>query len=633
MSAICGLIGSFAAVSSAEHDVSLLVDGLAKRAAGAAARFAAPEAILASRAGPAGGGVVRRSADARYSAVCDGEVFNKPQIFEYLQSRGVTPASGDATELLLQCFILEGADALRRVDGQFALAVWDSQRRTLHIARDFLGVIPAYYFASPKGAAFASEIKALIRHPAVGRSYDLASVSNYLTFLTVPGPSTLFKGVRKVPAGHMVEISSSGAVTLRRFWDLLQEPIDERDDANFYVSRVRELHQRAVSNRMVDGPVGAMCSGGNDSSANVSLMSRLAGGGSRIHTFTVGLAEFEGDPAYTDLLYARKVAEQAGTQHHEHLMTTDEFLAEIPAVTGDLDDLVSEPSSIFLRCALRLAKDSGVTTVLTGEANDELCCGHGEMIDIRKGYYDRWQPYMRKPALLRRLAAIAAPLLSPSRKDILTRAARGEEYFWSFEIGWPQTAKSEILSAQAMSALRGTSSWEVVQRCLDQFGKSAHAKRDYLNYIVYNMMQDFYFGNLMLGKLDLLARGLGLDARCPYTEPTYAHWVYNIPAQFKLRDGTVKWFFKKAIEGVLADDIIYRPKQGFRTPVVELFKGRLGDWARPILMEGGFTAEGILNKTHLQRMLDMHRSGVADFSNRLWTVMALNLWYERWIRG
>ena len=314
-------------------------------------------------------------------------------------------------------------------------------------------------------------------------------------------------------------------------------------------------------------------------------------------------------------------------------MSTDEFLNSIAAVTDDLDDLVSEPSSIFLRRALQLAKDSGVTTVITGEANDELCCGHGEMIDIRRGYYQRWQPYMRKPAFLRKLAALLVPVISPTRRDILTRAARGEEYFWSFEIGWPQTAKAQILTPAAMASLGSDTSADVVARCRERFDRSGHASRDYLNFIVYTMMQDYYFGNLMLGKLDLLARGLGLDARCPYTEPGYARFVFNIPAQFKLRDNTVKWFFKQAIEGLLPDSIIYRPKQGFRTPVVELFKGRLGDWARPVLLDGGFTAEGVVSRQHVADLLQAHRDGKGDFSNKLWTLMALNLWHDRWLKS
>jgi asparagine synthase (glutamine-hydrolysing) len=172
----------------------------------------------------------------------------------------------------------------------------------------------------------------------------------------------------------------------------------------------------------------------------------------------------------------------------------------------------------------------------------------------------------------------------------------------------------------------------VAAACRERFDASPHAGRDYLAYVVYAMMQDFYFTNLMLGKLDLLAASLGVEPRCPYTAPEYAHLVFNIPADLKARNGLVKYFFKKAIEGLLDNDVIYRPKQGFRTPVVELFRGALGKWAEPILLDGGLTREGLLRRDHLAETLRRHRAGERDYSNRLWAAMSLNLWHERWIR-
>jgi asparagine synthase (glutamine-hydrolysing) len=172
----------------------------------------------------------------------------------------------------------------------------------------------------------------------------------------------------------------------------------------------------------------------------------------------------------------------------------------------------------------------------------------------------------------------------------------------------------------------------VVARNRARVDASPHGQRDYLNYMIYAMMQDNYFGNLMLSKLDLLSSRLALEARCPYTAPAYAHWAYNVPAKFKWRDGWVKHFFKKSIEGVLPDAIIYRPKQGFRTPAQELFAGRLGEWARPVLLEGGFTRLGLLRRDVLADLLDRHRRREGDQSTKLWTAMVLNLWHERWLR-
>lgn len=546
---------------------------------------------------------------------CDGHVF-----------------ADDGTQTpmpLLGRFAARGPDGWRDLDAQFALAIWDRERRRLTLARDALGVRFLYYVATRDGVIFASEIKALLTHPAVTRAYDEVGLVQYLSFLTVPGPRTLFAGIRRVPAGSIVELSPDGGASERRFWDLLDAPVDERNDEKHYVDRTHELHEAAVRRRGVPGPIGALLSGGNDSSANVSLLSRQ--GFQPLHTFTVGLAEFEGDAKYNDLYYARQVAAYAKSTHHEELLTTDEFLKIIPETIEAQDDLVSEPSSVFLFHALRMAKAAGMRVVVTGEANDELCCGHGGMVQIRDGYTSRWLPLMRLPKPLRQVAAMLAPIVSPKRADVLRRAADGSEYFWSYEVAWHESELGDILSPDALGKAKGELPGSVVQRNRRRVDATAHGHRDYLNYIIYAMMQDNYFGNLMLSKLDLLSSRLGLESRCPYTEPAYAHWVYNVPSTFKSKDGWVKYFFKKSIEGVLPDDIIYRPKQGFRTPVEELFAGRLAEWARPILLETGFTKLGVVKKSALADLLERHRRRERDHSNKLWTVMVLNMWYERWL--
>jgi asparagine synthase (glutamine-hydrolysing) len=622
MSAICGMIGNYARRPSADGDLSAMLEALEHRAPDGSATWQDPDGgarlgfrWLRTRPGEASPGIVLAPGGALAMA-CDG------QVFEDGGTRGPV--------VLLDGFAAGGPGGWHDLDAQFALAIWDRRRRRLTLARDPLGVRFLYHWSSPDGVLFASEIKALLAHPAVTRGHDEVALLHYLTFLAVPGPRTLFAGVRRVPAGTAVELTPEGTATERRYWDLLHAPVEERDDESYYVGRTRELHQAAVRRRAVSGPMGALLSGGNDSSANVSLLS--GGGAEPLHTFTVGLAEFEGDAKYNDLHYARQVAERAGTRHHEALLSTDEFLASIPETIEAQDDLVSEPSSVFLYQALRMARAEGVRVVITGEANDELCCGHLGMVRIRDGYYARWRPLMRLPGPVRRVAASLAPLLSPRRRDVLRRAASGAEYFWSYEVAWPESELSGLVPADLWERCQDEAPSSVVARNRRRVDATDHGGRNYLNYMVYAMMQDNYFGNLMLSKLDLLSARLALEPRCPYTAPAYAHWAYNVPAKFKWRDGCVKHFFKKAIEGVLPDDIIYRPKQGFRTPAQKLFAGRLGEWARPVLLEGGFTRLGLLRRDVLADLLDRHRRAEGDLSTKLWTAMVLNLWHERWMR-
>ena len=241
----------------------------------------------------------------------------------------------------------------------------------------------------------------------------------------------------------------------------------------------------------------------------------------------------------------------------------------------------------------------------TFEANDEISCGHGEMIKLRRRYYERWKRYMMLPKLAREVIARAVPLIAPKKGDILRRAADDGEYFWNYEIAWWESEKNQILSPDALAIATGESPGRVVERDVDTLADGEVAAV-------------------------VLSSQLSLDSRCPYTNHEYAHFVFNIPAELKAKGSLVKYFFKRAIEGLLPNEIIYRPKQGFRTPVVELFQNRLGQWAEPILLEGGLTKAGFLRKDTVAKLLNEHRAGTIDWSNRLWTVMVLNLWHERW---
>jgi len=634
MSAVCGALGQLATYVDAGQDLASMLRSLQARGPDGASDYIqrASQIMLGFRFLRSAPGetspALLANEDRTLFMVCDGHVFNDADLRPALRGKGHTYAQQHSVETLLHLYEEEGIEGFRRVDGQFAAALWDARRKQLVLLRDFLGVRPLYYWNGPRGVAFSSEIKSLLCHSQVPCAVDETAVSQFLTFTSVPGPRTLFRDVQKVPPGTAAVCRADGSVHLKRYWDLLADPVPESNDEKFYVDRVRELYSQALRRRKVEGPIAALLSGGNDSSANASLLARY--GSSPLHTFTVGLAGLEGQEKYNDLAYARKIADVIHSDHHECLLSTAEFLETIPITIDAMEDLVSEPSSVFLYHALRMAKDQGLRVVITGEANDELCCGHGGMIHVRDGYYGRWLPYMKKPAIARKLMAGLAPVFSPKRRDVLSRAAAGDEYFWSYETAWMDTDKDDILSSSVTFGAGPASA--IVSACKQRFDASGHANRDYLSYIIYSMMQDFYFGNLMLGKLDSLASFLGLEARCPYTEPAYAHFVYNIPTQFKTKGGLVKYFFKKAIEGILPHQIIYRPKQGFRTPVVELFQGVLGDWAEPILMETGLTRQGMLKQRHLAEILNRHRKGQGDYANRLWTAVTLNLWYERWIK-
>lgn len=626
MGAIAGVFGAAAEHPLTRQRLDRMLAVLARRGPGAPALQLEPGAALGARrlrlAADERGARLYESADGRFAMVAEGRLFDAPRIGD---------GRGDGLEQLLSLCVRIGPEALAGVDGQFALALWDRQTKTFTFARDPFGVRSLYWAVLDDGVVFSSEIKALLCHPSVESEIDPIALSDYLTYLNVPPPRTLLRGIRKLPPGAIARARLGETPAVLPYFDLSRDPIPEKDDRDWYVRETRERHRRAVERRLVDGRIGALLSGGNDSSANVALVSRS--GRCDVHTFTVGLAEVEGSGAYSDAQYARRVAELYGTRHTELLLDIHEFVESIPPLFEVMDDLVSEPSSIFLRQALELAHSEGLSVVITGEANDELCCGHAEMIRIRDGYYQRWLPYRKLPRLVRELAAKVAPLISPARAEVLERAARGREYFVSFETAWMDSEKHRIMAPELLEIVAEHRSLVHAERDAERLRRSAHGARDYLAQIVYRMMQSYYFGNLMLSKLELLSASCGVEARCPYTATDYAHLAFNVPARFKTEGGQVKAFFRRAIADLLPESVVSRKKQGFRTPVVELFRGELAEQAAPWLLELGLSRTGWLRRDALELLLREHRADVRDHSNRLWTVMALNLWYERWVAG
>ncbi|MDX2093585.1 MAG: asparagine synthase-related protein [Kofleriaceae bacterium] len=618
MTAICGIVGEWARASDARTHLDQMLSSFSSTGSRNTATWTDRTGMCRLGITDRYGGLTppRVLEEGSLAAVVDGHVFDRS-------------AGWGADERLLRRWNATTARELGRSDAQFAFALWDAAAGRLTLARDALGVRSIFYYSGTGGIIFASTIEALLKHPAVQRKVDERAVSLFLTFLNVPAPHTLFAGVSKLPPGSFAVGTARGIERTEKFWQLVDDPIPPVDNMGHYVDRVRRLHHDAVASRLTRGPMAALLSGGNDSSANVALMAKL--GVAPLHTFTVGMAEFEGQELYSDMVHARKVAKLVGSEHHERMLSLEEFIASMSECIDAQDDLVSEPSSVFLHSALKMVREAGLRTVITGEANDEISCGHGGMVNIRDGYHQRWRPLLKLPRVVRRVLAAMAPVISPAHVDVLSRAAEGGEYFWNFEIAWRDSDKDRILTPSVLDRTRTVNASALVAERAREIRKQGHSRHDYLAYMIATMMQDHYLGNLMLGKLEHLSSRLGIEARCPYTAPAYVHFVYNIPSRFKARDGEVKSFFKAAIGELLPHEIIYRPKQGFRTPLAELFRGPFGDWAKPILLDRGMTASGVLRRDTLANLFMEHRKGPRDLSTRLWTALVLNMWHERWI--
>jgi asparagine synthase (glutamine-hydrolysing) len=577
MTAICGVIGEWSRASHAGAHLDAMLRALVGSGPGGSAVWSDPDhacrlGVVARCWSPQAPRVLQRDA---FTAVCDGGTFDRDR-------------RGD--DHLLRSWIIDGPRGLAEVDGQFALAIWDEHARQLVLARDSLGARSLYFHQGRGGVVFASTIEALLAHPVVPLDVDLRSVSRFLTFLNVPVPRTLFSGIAKLPPGSLAVCGAHGVERIERYWSLAEEP-RALEDPGHDERLASELHREALTTRMVDGPIAALL-GSADSGANVELMSEL--GARELHTFTVALAGGDGPHRATDLLHARGVAERAGAIHHERVLCVRDVIGAIPRVIEAQDDLVAEPTSVFLLHALEMVREQHIGVVITGDGTDDVS-GSTDAIHTRDRYNRRKRTFLRIPRAIRRLLAATAPA---RYADSLT----GED-FWSFDIGWSDHEKAEILTPRVHEQTYDAPASAIVDERARMFHDKGHGD------LFATMMQDHFLGNLMLGKLEHLSSRLGVEARCPYTSPAYVRFIYNMP---------------------LAPARPVR-RDGFRSRIADLFRGRFGDWAQPILLDGGLTNAGVLRRDTLATTLAMHRRGGRDFSTRLWAALVLNLWHERWI--
>jgi len=357
----------------------------------------------------------------------NGEIYNHRSHREPLIAKGHRFRSQSDTEVILHLYEEFGPECVTRLDGMFAFAIWDQGRRRLVLARDRLGKKPVYYTSTGGRFLFASEIKALIQHPAVKRDLDLQAVNNFLTFSNVPAPGTLFRDIRKLPAAHVLVCESSGTIRIDRYWSALDGPKWPAKNGAESVERVRELLTGAVKKRLMsDVPIGAFLSGGVDSSTNVALMSQLSS--EPLRTFSVGFEGFGEAENFHDLPYARKVAEQFGCDHREITITADDCQKSLPQLIYGQDEPIGDPACLPMYFVSQAAKKHGVTVVLVGEGSDEVFGGYEDMSRLIQSHSAKWRRLNALPRSLRSAAFQLARFggVSDGRLDVLRRAASNE---------------------------------------------------------------------------------------------------------------------------------------------------------------------------------------------------------------
>jgi len=561
------------------------------------------------------------------------------------------------TETIVHAYEQWGTKCLERFEGMFAFAIWDGPRRRLFLARDRIGIKPLYVAFRPGLVLFASEIKALLTHPALTRALSPVAMYHYLSFLTTPAPLTMFDGIYKLPAGWFMTVDEGGRIAASPYWDALPRErryhlelagLSESAQEEFCVREVQSLVAQAVQKRMMsDVPFGAFLSGGIDSSTTVALMSRFTA--RPVETFTVGYKDFTYLNELTD---ARRFAREFRTNHHEVLIGEREMMDYLPNLIHHQDEPIADWACIPIYFVSRLARDSGTVVVLVGEGSDEQFSGYEDYLRYLHLHRRYWTPFRRFPAVLQRaVAALARQGFQLTGRggfyaDIVERAAGDRGHFWGVAAVFGELMKRRLVSrdrvAASQPALAAVVPGFVPERFLepDSFAVVAHylsecerlfPGADVLTRMIYLEFK-LRLPELLLMRVDKVSMSTSVEARVPFLDHKLVEFTMGIPMSLKVKGWVPKHVLKKACAGLIPDRIIHRRKMVFGVPMKDWLRGEFGRAAEAAILGSPLGREGYLDYDHVQTLFRRHRNG-QELASPLWTLYNLTAWFDRWIAG
>jgi asparagine synthase (glutamine-hydrolysing) len=547
--------------------------------------------------------------------VFNGEIYNYRDLRHDLLARGHHLATESDTETIVHLYEDEGPAAVARLRGMFAIALWDARRRRLLLARDRFGKKPLYYAVLPHGLYFASEIKCF-RGLDIPFETDSEALRYYFQFGYIPDPASPFRAIRKLPPGGWLTYDADGTVTQERYWTLpapATQPAKGDTEAGLR-DRVREVFDESVRIRMIaDVPLGAFLSGGIDSSSVVASMALQSP--DPVKTFSIGFEEAE----FNELPYARELASQYHTDHHELIVRPDS-VDLVSRLAYHFDEPFADTAAIPTYLVSEFAAQH-VKVVLTGDGGDELFAGYDSFFDIQK-----LSAFDHIPQVVRRVLSSVADMLPYStygknRLRVMSRPSALERYF---EHNYtPFMLRRELLNPEWMLPADAGFLARAFPDCLLPNGAGV-------------LSQALYFEETakltgdMLVKVDRMSMANSLEVRCPLLDHVLAELAASIPTAWKMRNGQGKAILIDAIGDRLPPSLRHRKKMGFGVPLSHWFRGPLRDFLRDHLLSRQFTERGIVSPAFVRHLIEEHESKRRDNSDHLWALLMLELWFLNW---
>jgi len=557
--------------------------------------------------------------DGSVRVVFNGEIYNYRELRSELESRGHHFATESDTEVIVHLYEELGAHCVGRLNGMFAIALWDAHRRELVLARDRFGKKPLYYADLGGSLLFGSELKALREHPRCPGDLDFDALSRYLALEYVPTPYSIFAGIRKLPGGHVLRWRD-GRISLEQYWDLAHRPSEASRSDEQYVEEFRSLFQSAVRRRLVsDVPLGAFLSGGIDSSSVVGMMVDALPAGA-VKTFSVGFEE----KSFDESRHASRVAAHFGTDHHEEIFTAGVMLETLPTVVNWLDEPFGDASILPTYLLSRFTREH-VTVALGGDGSDELLAGYPTFpADRLTRFYRLPSPLHTKlivPLADRLPVSTANFSFDFKLKRFLRAVASAEDTRHAVWLGSFTPAEQAALLTAPPGDPYAEQRHLISRRQGDQVGK-----------LIY-LYAKTYLQDDILVKVDRASMACSLEVRAPFLDAELVEFLSRVPSRLKLRRLDTKHLLKRAMGDVLPPGIASRKKKGFGIPVASWFKGELREALQDELSPERIRRQGLFEPAEVSRLVSEHLSGRRDHRKPLWTLFMFQLWHRRWHEG
>ncbi len=558
------------------------------------------------------------NADGSVHLVFNGEIYNHADIRKELPYYPWKTDHSD-TEVILHAFEEWGINCIHRFRGMFALAIWDARKRDLWLVRDRIGIKPLYYSVHHGRITFASEIKALLQDPEQMRTVHEEALYHYLSFLTTPAPQTLFDGIKKLSPGTWLHVREDGSLQEKRYWDVWDhtQPLTHASEEEIAGRLLNELKTAVKLRKISDVPVGVFLSGGIDSSTNAALFSE----GERVKTFSIG---YQGiyQSYQNELHFAKRMAREVNADYHESLLSVDHLIDFLPQMIYLQDEPIADPVCVPVYYVSKLARDNGIVVAQVGEGADELFWG-----------YSSWKTALKLqnldnlpvPNFIKKLGLVGIRALGKETSMHYERLRRGsldQPIFWSGAESFTEAQKQKLLSPRLRKKLKGLTSWEAIAPIYQRFQEKAWEKSP-LHWMSYSDL-NLRLPELLLMRVDKMSMGVSLEGRVPFLDHKFVELAMSIPQSVKTKGGISKYILKKAVRGVIPDELIDRPKQGFGVPVYEWLYGKLGSRMREEL-------ESFCSQTDFFDRNEVMRYFEKGHAPQVWYLFNFALWWKKFI--